>query len=301
MAAKQPSYSIPLPDFTVTTAGVRTKMLVLESWKGDSALAVAVLAVRDSTTSSIIGLLLRRRRYKESKLKDPRYHIGLAVRGAHPWLRLPYRMAQVEWAAHALAFGDSEIAARWRRLYISHRAYSRRPAPSPSAAQAAFRFYFPRWLAVELAKVGFESDAPLPVSQGEARKLSDGGPLARFTFRHAATGEAFRIQLGQCGGAPWATASAVPAGPVESGLLTAQKTAPRPVTPRFECQKNTIGTWLNGSKKFGDSERSIQLTFTRMNEAATHLLDVRLGGRAYRRLNATGRRMIHTICRSLRW
>ncbi len=305
MSARQASYSIPLPDFTVTTAGVRSRMLVLENTKQDFALAVAVLAVRDESTGSGIGLLLRRRRYKESKLRYPRYHVGVAVKGMREWMRLRYRMAQVEWAAHALSFGRTRIAAQWKQLYISHRAASRKPAPAPSTAPAAFRFVFPRWFAVELRKIGFEPDAPLPITRTDAHKLSDGGGLARYTFTHGATGEAFRILIGQCGGSPWATANILPgaSSPEDAtGPPALAQATPQPVVnlkPVFDCGKNGVNAWPNGTKTFGDSNRSVQLTFTRMNEGATHLLDIRLSGRAYRNLHAIGRKAIHTLCHAL--
>ncbi|PIL33652.1 hypothetical protein GSI_04275 [Ganoderma sinense ZZ0214-1] len=303
---KQPSYSIPLPDYTVTTAGVRSRMLVLESSKHDFALAIAVLAVRDESTGSGVGLLLRRRRYRESKLKYPRYHIGVSVKGMREWMSLRYRMAQVEWAAHALSFGQGAITAAWKQLYISHRAASRKPPRPPSTAHAAFRFVFPRWLPVELKKVGFEPDVPLPMTRTDVDKLSDGGALQRFTFIHRATGEAFRIQIGQCGGSPWATANIIPGVPSQPED-TAGPPAVVPAIPQpsvnwkhgFDCGKNSVDAWPNGTKTFGDSNRSVQLTFTRMNEGATHLLDIRLGGRAYRNLHAMGRKAIHTLCRAL--
>ena len=279
-------------------------MLIFETSKHDFALAIAVLAVRDESTGSGVGLLLRRRRYKESKLKDPRYHVGVAIKGMREWMRLRYRMAQVEWAAHALSFGQSGITAQWKQLYISHRAASRKPERSPSTAHAAFRFIFPRWLAVELKKAGFEPDVPLPMTRADAHKLSDGGLLARFTFTHGATGEAFRIQIGQCGGSPWATANIIPGTSPQDAAsppVVAQAASQPSVNLKsvFECGKNSVDAWPNGTKTFGDSNRSVQLTFTRMNEGATHLLDIRLGGRAYRNLHAMGRKAMHTLCRAL--
>ena len=282
-------------------------MLVLESSKHDFALAIAVLAVRDESTGSGVGLLLRRRRYKESKLKYPRYHIGVSVKGMRDWMSLRYRMAQVEWAAHALAFGKSAITAQWKQLYISHRAASRKPTPRPSStAPSAFRFVFPRWLPVELKKVGFEPDAPLPMRRTDGDKLSDGGSLQRFTFTHSATGEAFRIQIGQCGGSPWATANIIPATssqPVGAAAPPVTVQAKSQLSGNwkqaFDCGKNHVDAWPNGTKTFGDANRSVQLTFTRMNEGATHLLDIRLGGPAYRNLHAMGRKAIHTLCRAL--
>ena len=70
----------PAPRLHSDPAGVRSRMLVLESSKHNFILAITVLAVRDESTRSVVSLLLRRRRYKESKLKYPRYHIGVSVK-----------------------------------------------------------------------------------------------------------------------------------------------------------------------------------------------------------------------------
>ncbi|KAI0767174.1 heterokaryon incompatibility protein-domain-containing protein [Fomes fomentarius] len=315
-------YSIHLPDFSITSHGARSRMLVIESQVGYSVLAIAALACRDESTGSSVGLLLRRRRQKESSFKHPRYHVGVTVRGAADWSRLRYRLAQADWAPHILSFGHTPITAEWKQLYISHRASSRQRQPTTAAnstkTPAAFRFYCPRWLEVELRKQGFESDVPLPTARAEAHRLGDGGPVARFTLTHRGTGELFRILVGQCGGSPWATASTSPA-PFDSklGLPSALPSPPQqnsslwmnlPMSSTsFDCARNSVSSWPDGSRTFGDASRSVQLTFTRANDGgATHLLDIRLGGSVYRRLTQPqeiGRRRrsatVHALGRSL--
>ncbi|KAI0767184.1 HET-domain-containing protein [Fomes fomentarius] len=203
-------YSIHLPDISITSHGARSRMLVIESQVGDLVVAIAALACRDESTGSSVGLILRRRRQKEKSFKYPRYHVGVTVRGTADWSRLRYRLAQADWAPHTLSFGHTPITAEWKQMYISHRASSRQLQPTTDTKPAAFRFYCPKWLEVELKKQGFESDVPLPTARTEAHKLGDGGTPARFTLTHHRTGELFQILVGQSGGSPWATASTSP-------------------------------------------------------------------------------------------
>ena len=146
-------------------------------------------------------------------------------------------------------------------------------APVVVDDRGVFRFIFPQWLPIELKKVGFEPDAPLLMTRSGGDKRSDGGSLQRLTSTHRARGEAFRIQIGLCGGSPWATANIIPATSSQP-----EGAAAAPVTVRekpllsanwkqaFDCGKNHVDSWPNGTNTFGDTNRSVQLTFTRMNE-----------------------------------
>ncbi|KAI8978322.1 heterokaryon incompatibility protein-domain-containing protein [Trametes punicea] len=317
-------WNIPLPDFMVTSHGVRARLLVVESSAGKSTLAIAILACKDASTSSFVGLLLRRRVDAETGIKWPRYHVGITVCGMHPWMRLRYRLSQVDWARHALSFNESGITARWERLYISHRPPSRSP-PARLQSYTAFRFMFPRWLAVELEKQGFRPNTKLPETRAQAVKLSEKGSIATFTFTHEELQEAFRIHVGLCHKLPWATATFLPleshsrssalASPSTGlGTMVVSKQPrhhPRPRSSklrwfaskyRCDCGPEIIDRWTNGSRVFGDLQRSVQLTFTRTNGGGTHLLDVRLGGSVYQRAarNLQGQaRLLHGLSRSL--
>ncbi|RPD57941.1 HET-domain-containing protein [Lentinus tigrinus ALCF2SS1-7] len=303
------SYVIPSPDMSFTTYGARSRMLVLESSKDNSVLAVCALACWDDATNSCIGLLLRRYRQYNAKFKYPRYHVGITVRGKHKWMGLSYRLAQVDWAPHVLSFSGGPITVAWKQIYISHRPPSHRSTLSdPKRYEAEFRVLFPKWLEVELRKQGFEADRPLPTDETDAHRLSNGGPLGIFKFTHSASGESFRLQIGQCHSSPWATVSIVPkvshikppATEVQDSPLN--QPAALLVQPAFSCDKNRLSSWLNATKTFGDSKRRIQLTFTRAaNIGGTHLLDVRLGGSTYWRLNRRsdpGQKALHTMSRT---
>ncbi|KAI0629459.1 heterokaryon incompatibility protein-domain-containing protein [Trametes polyzona] len=288
--------NIPLPDFMVTSHGVRARLLVVESAARRFTLAIAVLSCRDTATGAFIGLLLRRRVDRETGLKWPRYHVGLTVHGQKQWLRLRYRLAQVDWARHALSFNTAGISARWQRLYISHRPPSRSPHPRARGEEEAFRFVFPRWLAVELAKEGFKPDAKLPTKRGEEQKLTGKGSIATFTFTHERLREDIRIHVGLCNNSPWATATwsgrelpVVPGThPPASAALHRKWRSPRITTKlltRHCCDRgygpDSIRSWPNGSRIFGDAQRNVQLTFTRLNGGGSHLLDVKVGGSVY--------------------
>ncbi|KAI0645139.1 heterokaryon incompatibility protein-domain-containing protein [Trametes meyenii] len=321
------AWNFALPDFMVTTHGMRARLLVIESSAGQSVLAVAVLACKDTTTGSFVGLLLRRRADEQgATLKYPRYHVGVTIRGMHVWMRLRYRLSHVDWVRHALSFNSSGITARWQQLYLSHRPPSR--APSSSAPQhkhgAAFRFFFPRWLEVELDKQGFRPDAKLPVSRSDASKLPQWASIATFTFTHRRIQEAFRIHVGQCRGVPWAVAGFVaykpPSARIPSVLPPSQHRTGispflKPPPASSNCSEpqgpgvciraaksactGSIASWPNGTRTFGDAERNVQLTFTRANSSSTHILDVRVGGHRFDRLAErwqAGRRLVHLSC-----
>ncbi|TFK91991.1 HET-domain-containing protein [Polyporus arcularius HHB13444] len=311
------TFVIPSPDMSFTSHGARSRMLVIESHKGPSVLAVCALACWDDATNSCVGLLLRRYRQQETKFKYPRYHVGITVRGQHKWMGLRYRLAQVDWAPHVLSFSGNPITAEWKQIYISHRPPSHRSIGSDPKRwhEPEFKVLFPKWLEVELRKQGFEADRPLPTAGMDAHKLSDGGPLGLFTFNHATSGESFRLQIGQCDGLPWATATMIP-GPTLATELPehprgeSAEPAPLGATPAagllaksgFSCSKYRLDAWLHMTKTFGDSRRSIQLTFTRAADSGgTHLLDVRLGGSTYQKLkNVHGySKTLHTAARAV--
>ncbi|CDO74373.1 hypothetical protein BN946_scf184956.g2 [Trametes cinnabarina] len=315
-------WKIPLPDFMVTSQGVRAELLVVEASAGKSTLAIAVLACKDASTNSFIGLLLRRRIDSETGLKWPRYHVGITVCGMHPWMRLRYRLSQVDWARHALSFNSSGISARWERLYISHRAPSRSP-PLRVRSDTAFRFVFPRWLAVELAKQGFTPDVELPETRGSAVKLAQKASIATFTFTHRQLPEAFRIHIGLCAKAPWATATFISLGPqigrleasthstVSSTVTVPPDSRPRvhPAKSRWyssryscDCGPEAIFSWTNSTRTFGDSQRNVQLTFTHNIATNTRLLDIRVGGAVYQGFagrSGPNARLLHSLARPL--
>ncbi|KAI0669586.1 heterokaryon incompatibility protein-domain-containing protein [Trametes maxima] len=325
------AWNFALPDFMVTTHGMRARLLVIESSSGQSILAVAVLACKDTTTGSFVGLLLRRRAEEQgATLKYPRYHVGVTIRGMHVWMRLRYRLSHVDWVRHALSFNSGGITARWQQLYLSHRPPSRSPAASNAAQHkhgAAFRFYFPRWLEIELGKQGFRPDVKLPASRSDASKLPQRASIATFTFTHQHMQEAFRIHVGQCRGVPWAVAGFMACG--SSPARTSSSSWPSryqtdvpsfllpPPAPGSDCSvpqgpsirvrasgstcSGSIASWPNGTRTFGDAERNVQLTFTRANSGSTHILDVRVGGHRFKfdRLAErwqAGRRLVHRLC-----
>ncbi|KAI0359524.1 HET-domain-containing protein [Trametes cingulata] len=312
--AAEGSCGIPLADFTVTTHGIRSTLLIIESAEGESSIAIAVLACKDASTGSFVGLLVRRRLDRQAKLQHPRYHIGLTLCGGLEWMRLRYRLSHVEWARHALSFNTSGITVRWQQLYISHRPPSRSPFSRPQV-DTMFRFYFPRWLEVELRRQGFIPDTKLPASRTEGPRFTRNGAIETYTFTHQRMRDAFRIHVGYCGGAPWATAMFV-VGIGQRGrggmrttvsdkmamqrpptmLPAAEAFTHESITRVCECGPEDLRLWPNGSRVFGDSRRNVQLTFTRANSTSTHILDVRVGGSVYQRsAGHTTRRLFHSV------
>ncbi|KAH9909433.1 HET-domain-containing protein [Epithele typhae] len=184
-----------LPDFSVTTQGIRSHLFVVSGYKESLTLAIAVLACQEVSSPPFsphfvpspiapLGLLLRRRLHTLEP-EYTRFFTGTTIAGEAKWARMRYRLAPVSHATYILADAHpGSLVARWQNVYISHRASSRSPwamtayvgsrtgtKTSPGAEEdevdlgttardqeprtTAFKFVFPRWLHAEFEKHGF--------------------------------------------------------------------------------------------------------------------------------------------------
>ncbi|KAI0645144.1 heterokaryon incompatibility protein-domain-containing protein [Trametes meyenii] len=291
---------IQVPEFASTSHGIRCRVLLVEHRDGGSPFSVAVLACEhvspEKGTRTGIGLILQRSP-SASPAKAAQYHTGLPAELLADDQRLPrpQRLLTLDpHAAPALGPLSSRLTVRWRKLFLAQ-------ASADAAARVPtipLRFLFPAWQLVELEKRGFAAQPAPERARGALRTpvLYTRWHMRSVVFRNAATGEAFAVQLGRCEDALWATVSFTPAasqwdsdgkdgdGDGAYPLEVHQYTSPS------ECERHHISRWPDGSKTFGDADRSVRLTFSRRQQEPDDLyvVDVQLAGRVYKGVRRVG-------------
>ena len=212
-----------VPEFTVTSYGVRARLPVIQICEDDTSIAVAVLACQ-GPGGSIIGLLLHQQAHPDDM---PLYRIG--VHCMYHDIGRPYplygsaRYVRIHLGAHSHSSPAAETAASarfalsWREVFLVYHAHSfgfadLRGALTSVAARpllAPCRLLFPQWMLARLAARGFAPARPLP-----------SGTLALTTaaafevaFTHGATGHAFTVRFACC----MRPGPVVPDGSVDTG------------------------------------------------------------------------------------
>ncbi|KAI0639265.1 hypothetical protein C8Q77DRAFT_1204784 [Trametes polyzona] len=225
--------STPLPEFTVTSHGIRARVPVIEpvditTPQGTVRYALALLACARSARGPCPYLALLLRPHPGNA---PVYHVGLAVRHTHGCLSpneadspsSPIDIARytaAEPIVHRTSSRTTTSSAtrlRWAELYItscSSDAPFLPAAPSPAlrrrlssggggggtAGHAGYYVVFPAWLVSRLGRAGFATPDWLPSRPHEGRLLARAHAVFAFSFAHAlAPGvERFRIYVGLC-------------------------------------------------------------------------------------------------------
>ncbi|KAI0828015.1 heterokaryon incompatibility protein-domain-containing protein [Trametes gibbosa] len=315
-----------VPEFTVTSHGVRCRLLIIEDRTGESSFSAAVLACQhvcsDTGARTGIALVLQRSDTpagSNTAKSSVQYHTGLPLnlnaedRRHHRRQRLLILNSA---PAHNLPHDHARrLTIRWRKLYLAQQPLAQDRLRFGSGGVALvptipLRFLFPSWLLVELDKRGFRSQhapGPGPVVEKGAGSVAGLRTPVLYTrwhmrsvvFANAATGEAFAIQLGRCEDALWATVSFTPASSCSSlagdGTVEEEDEAyPLEVhqyTSPDECERHHISCWPDGSKTFGDGDRSVRLTFSRRQQEPDDLyvVNVQLAGHVYKGVRRVGR------------
>ncbi|CDO75958.1 hypothetical protein BN946_scf184888.g8 [Trametes cinnabarina] len=313
---------LPIPDFRVTSYGVRSDMLVLEASVHKTSVIIAVLACKDASTNSFVGLLLQRSNDLGGETHWKRYDVGITACKKHSSKRLRYRLAvlKMEDAKHMLSVDKGGISARCERLYLSVRPSSR--SPHPRAPGDVFRFTFSRYLMAELKKQRFKPAVAFPDMPLDSPLQVQQGSIVTFTFTHQDLPQAFRIYVGLCGHVPWATASLISLRPHTPRLKTCTEFNVNYVVPPgsppqhrpsreryyytsdpYDCEPDAVTRWSNSTRIFGDFKRNfVQLTLIRNNKTRCHLLDVRVGGSVLREVVGCHKlhsRRLFTLARAL--
>lgn len=302
-----------VPEFTVTSHGIRCRLPVIEDRAGDGSFSVGVLACQhvcsDTGIRTGIGLVLQRTEAPGNNAKSAQYHAGLPSHlktdnvNQQPLKR--HRLLIINPATHDLAPARARrLALKWRKLYLAQP--PQRSSGPARVRTIPLRFLFPAWLLVELDKRGFRA-APAPAGDKERPAalrtpvLYTRWHMRSVVFANAVTGEAFAVQLGRCEDALWATVSFTPAWG-SSSTCAAEDEDEEPEEEAYplevhqytspdECERHHISCWPDGSKTFGDADRSVRLTFSRRQQEPDDLyvVDVQLAGRVYTRIRRVGR------------
>ena len=189
---------------------------------------------------------------------------------------------------HNLRFRGKTFHASWRDIYIVNG--GQRDGTdvlinwAPDGAPA-YPFRVPRALVRAFEKLGFHANSSradaMPSNRDGGEDANGGDPesghtIVSFKSVHAAMGEGFTIHLGLCSQQPtrkhWALA-------IIGGASDDQNVL-------HNCAKDHIDDWPRWSRDFGDSRRTVRLTFSRCvhHPETTRVLDVELRGEAHRQL-----------------
>ena len=206
-----------MPEFTVTSYGVRARLPVVQVCDDDTSIAIAVLACQ-GPEGSIIGLLLHQ---QENMGGIPLYRIG--VHAIHHDIGRPYplyraaRYVRIHLSPHYDLPSTSaptstspqpsrEFSLAWRELYLVYHAHSfgfanLRGLPAPVASRPLLspcRLFFPPYVLARLERVGFEPDRALSIHQhGTVERQNVNDPF-EVMFTHARTLEAFSVRVASC-------------------------------------------------------------------------------------------------------
>ncbi len=282
---------------SVTSHGVRMRLLVVELPDG-SELSIAVLACKDTSDGSCIGLLLLPSPGHAST-DLPQFHIAISQseNARMPWLYYqPYRLLRIRSDDGVLYIGDKKLTISWKNVYIAHRYFPRRPRVNPGGTMVV---HFPQWLVQELRERGFvpnrhnveKTGWDEEVAASWSKLWTRGAKSGPVMFANPDTQEAFKIEFDQCRDKLWANVSISTPAASEDSFVFETETLHEggacetvyPVTGAVdpECAQFHVEDWPAQSKTFGDSERQVRLSFSRWphHSRLAYLADIRLEGR----------------------
>ncbi|TBU54931.1 heterokaryon incompatibility protein-domain-containing protein [Dichomitus squalens] len=200
-----------VPEFTVTSYGVRARLPIIQFCDDDSSIAVAVLACQ-GPEGSIVGLLLHQQDHPDD---IPLYRIG--VHCIYHDIGRPYplygsaRYVRIHLSSRSPPAAPDRtplFTLRWREVFLVYHTHSFGFAPlrglSTSVTArpllAPCRLLFPQWMLARLARVGFTPNRPLSdtsaLNAGMVSMTTEGEFEAIFT--HAQTQHAFSVRFACC-------------------------------------------------------------------------------------------------------
>ncbi|RPD68371.1 hypothetical protein L226DRAFT_540722 [Lentinus tigrinus ALCF2SS1-7] len=200
-----------VPEFTVTSYGVRARLPIIRIADDDTSIAVAVLACQ-GPEASVIGLLLHE---QENMGGIPLYRVG--VHTVHHDIGRPYplyrsaRYVRIHLVAHdeqpTLEEQARHFVLNWEVVYIVYHAQSfgfglgdfHGMATSVTARPllAPCRLFFPPYMLARLARLGFTPDQLLSESQKSGLPVLPHEAL-EVMFTHGRTKEAFSLRVACC-------------------------------------------------------------------------------------------------------
>ena len=198
-----------VPEFAVTSYGIRARLPIIRIDDEDSSIAVAVLACQ-GPEASVIGILLHE---QENVGGIPLYRVG--VHTIHHDIGRPYplysaaRYVRIHLAAHYEQPAHEQprhFTLSWQVVYIVYHAQSfgfraeLRGLSSPLSARpllAPCRLFFPPYVLARLARLGYTPDQCLSDSQkGGLAVLPDAA--LEVVFTHERTNATFSLRIARC-------------------------------------------------------------------------------------------------------
>ncbi|TFK81910.1 HET-domain-containing protein [Polyporus arcularius HHB13444] len=197
-----------VPEFAVTSYGVRARLPVIRISDDDTSIAVAVLACQGSE-GCVIGLLLHE---QENVGGMPLYRVG--VHTVYNDIGRPYplygsaRYVRIHLSAHyeqPVQKRDRHFVLSWQVIYIVYHTHSfgfgdLRGMSTPVASRsllAPCRLFFPPYMLARLGRLGFTPDRPLSESQQGGLSVLPHEAL-EVMFTHERTKAAFSLRVACC-------------------------------------------------------------------------------------------------------
>ncbi|KAI0369064.1 HET-domain-containing protein [Pilatotrama ljubarskyi] len=282
---------VPVPEFVVTSQGVRCRLPIIEDIEGNCPVSVAVLACQhisaDPSVRTGVGLALQ-------NLGNPKrrgtnatqfYYTGVPPsfysKDSEQLLKRHRLLTLDSTACRGSPAHSTRLTVRWREFYVvRHNTAVHASLSEPGRLPR--RLLFPSWLLSELSHWGFRVTSA-PKYSGDLLvlfRLSRVVSKRCVVFSNAASGEALTIEFGQCRqDRLWVNALFASLQPTEDSDEEA------------DCSRlhRHISSCTDGSMTFGNEERSMQLSFSvREGPEVVYVIDIQLGGIVYESLRATG-------------
>ena len=202
-----------VPEFTITSYGVRARLPIIQIREDDTSIAVAVLACQ-GPEGSIIGLLLHRQDHPDD---IPLFRIGVhcmyhdigrpyPLYGSARYVRMRLGL-DIDAPATDPAAARLQFVLSWREIFLVYHAHSfgfanLLGAPVALAARpllAPCRLLFPQWMLARLAALGFAPDRPLAETHKARLGLTAGEEFeVLFNHTHGRALGTFRVRFGCC-------------------------------------------------------------------------------------------------------
>ncbi|KAI0359529.1 hypothetical protein OH77DRAFT_1420048 [Trametes cingulata] len=280
-----------VPEFVVTSHGVRCRLPVIQDIQGKCPVSVAVLACQHvsayNNTRAGIGLALKMSENENRGGSTQFYHAGVpsSFYGKDPQQRLKrQRILALDSTAcsHASAHA-ARLTVCWKEFYVVRHTTRLNASPSASVPRPLLS---PPWLLSELASSGF-SVTSAPRHTGDLLvlyRVSCVPTRHPVVFSNVAAREAFTIQFGQCRqDTLWV--NAIFGSPPPSEYAKNREASLDEGDEGADCSRlhRHISSCKDGSTAFGNAQRSLKLSFCiREEPVPIYVIDIQLGGLAFR-------------------
>ncbi|KAI0746892.1 HET-domain-containing protein [Daedaleopsis nitida] len=281
-----PFGSLELPRFTPTSYGVECRFPVIET--GD----IIIVVLLCHTFQGHLGLLLHPSPDPVHDPKRKRYRAGYGFLREDTGRRSSYRIILLGTDLYNLEFDGKPVKAEWRDIFIENSPLpvfrgepSTRISPL-NCVTATPPFRVPNWLVSRMASFGLEL-RQINISSKPDAAQPDKPLCAYVQFNDMVLLEGLSLWLGTCAASPGRSADSDKrlihwARVTTSGRTTWGQRKPTPEVSH-DCSEHHVEEWPGWSKAFGDSERTVRLSFTHctLTPQTTLALHIELEGSVY--------------------